>query len=258
MNDTQIQEMVAGIRQRFPAAAVERRDEGEGEIVWVGFQSVTGEDARILVYPGNCCVFAEPLAVFESYIVTDDNGLLTLTLPSGATFHDGETDDATPDGFEGKQCVEWWGNSQDPEGFMRLVYGLASIAAEHYMAETFATALARIIRGAFNTASVSSDADSVRVAFQRRAVTVRVALESVDDTSGLAVVHMFPYDAFPGMHAECELTTQVGAGEGVCASRFFSYTDASEREGVLSALIGFTSRAIKAASLVPPLDGASG
>lgn len=241
------------IRARFPAATVQHGDPDEQHVIQVEYGSVADPPSSVCirVYYKTWHVFAEPLGVFDCCTTLDEFGGITLQLPDGSDpFPDGDTD-YTDEDSAATACVEWWLPPGDCAGLSRLAMGLASIAAEHFRAEALARAIAATLRVGFPGARVTLDMAGVFAAFEGDTITVRVALEQIDDAYGIVGIHMFPFDAFDAHRpalGPIEMTTSMDAGQGTCASRFFQYESTEQREDTLGALVDFAVAAARAAS----------
>lgn len=247
-NSAQSAEIVTRTKECFPLADVARWRSCGSEIIRISFEPRGDEPMLVWVYPETPHVFVETLAVFESCIEIDSDHCVTLRFPCGAVFAGGDTDPA-----EHATCAEWWFDDDDSDGLARLVCGLMSAAAEYYRSEILSRTLAETLRSGFHTAAITRDATEVRATFQNGRITVRVALECIEESEGLAAVHMSPLEVFylHSVSENCEVTTEPGAGQGTCVSHFFRYTTHRQREPVLRALSNFVVAVTEVASVAP-------
>ena len=223
---------------------------------------------------GLSSVQIRPLSVLGHYATTDDRGMMTLRLPCGTQYSDGDTSSSVEydDGL-GNVC--WYVPMGDREGLARLTRGLAVIAAEFYASEILSTRLADALGDAFPSASVRNSRWDVRVQFEGRGgrtATVQISLENVcSGGSGQIIVRVAPvwlFDPYlkknPQGSDEGDLTAVFANGssftncemesEGPDGVRsvygFFQYTREQEEFLFLGDMYQFVLCASRVASLV--------
>jgi hypothetical protein len=267
------------LQMGFPAGEVDVDDEEAS--AHSDYTSVyTGEDFQLISYwreagdEQSSSVHVRPLHVLGRYATADDSGMITLHLPCGTQFADGDT--GLSDEFEdGLGNVCWHVPAGDEMGLVCLVRGLAAIAAEYYAPEALSARLVDSLQSAFPRASVEGDEVGMCIQFkgrEGRTATVDVSLENVcNGGSGVIVVRATPFWLFdpyleknPQGSDEGDLTAAFANGSrftncavdsegpdgarGVCG--FFQHTREQEESLFLGDMYQFVLCASKVAALV--------